>query len=143
MLAVVATVPAVGNVREVGPDSVHVVGYAPVIVVVLAALLASPVPPSAGPTTVNPLASDPDASAPTEVKDEPVTVLASVEPVKSRALTIEAMSAFSSPSVCTPTIRELALPCGMTAVRPAEPYDPVAVEAVAAVSAVAGLNEYP
>jgi hypothetical protein len=49
-LAVVSSVPDVGNVSDVGPESVHVVGYAPTIVVVLAALLASPVPPRAGPT---------------------------------------------------------------------------------------------
>ena len=45
MLAVVAKVPLVGSVTDVVPVTVKVVPNAPLIVRVLAALLAIPVPP--------------------------------------------------------------------------------------------------
>jgi hypothetical protein len=45
------TVPEVGNVKAVVPPTVKVVPYAPLIVSVDAALLATPVPPEAGTNT--------------------------------------------------------------------------------------------
>jgi hypothetical protein len=45
MFAVVASVPLVGRVTDVVPVTVNVVPKAPLIVSVLAALLAMPVPP--------------------------------------------------------------------------------------------------
>ena len=44
------TVPLVGSVRLVDADTVSVIGYAPLIVRVLAVLFATPVPPLAGDT---------------------------------------------------------------------------------------------
>ena len=44
------TVPLVGSVRLVDADTVSVIGYAPLIVRVLALLFATPVPPLAGDT---------------------------------------------------------------------------------------------
>jgi len=49
MFAVVASVPDVGNVNDVVPLTVKVVAKLPLMVSVLAALLAIPVPPYAGP----------------------------------------------------------------------------------------------
>ena len=48
------------------------------------------------------------------------TVPSKKPPVKSAALTTEAISTLRTPSVCTPTMREFAVPCGITAVRPEE-----------------------
>jgi hypothetical protein len=50
--AKVESVPVVGNVSAVVPETVRVVPKAPEIVRVLAALLATPVPPCAGPNPV-------------------------------------------------------------------------------------------